>query len=673
MQHLPIYESVVEVIQAFLLSFPLAEFDVSSCSIAVDIKAKKKVHHDYDRQVFYVRVSSSQDLDLQNLFKEKALTRFTEVLLYMQCGEEEGHLSVQRPCQDHMRGSVQEVFWLEQTDLGDITLKCQHSTEAPNTDFNETPPPFVIHFRIVQSESHIVSEGQLIHKFLHKLKFLHGKLETTFSMKVCGAVCQTDFSVRNFVQVKGVSFVDDLRFFFGKGCLKTMCCGTVKGFKGRSMAVGVNSGCPLSPSPLSVSTMACLYPVTERYPQHTGSGGITGHVLINFYGPQLSPLLMSRGHLTMLDIRKLTDWNTMSLWLTDTEQKMQSDMTAAATLTNQRYLPPWASGATSFLLCLAVIVSDPRAEDHTSRNREIIKHLQGDPNFLPQLYPAIGESLHSSLQHIFANRATEYEKMHGKTYVQSIQMIASAICDVFNHSTNVSFRNDMSHLLQVDTRQTLENALKARLLEIAHVSDAEILETETGDADTDIDEWGEATHPRRAHTAGSTGDNEDTAHSIATSQVLWNVFSRQQVNLATNMLQEPDDFDEDIHSRSYRLHGNSLRTETQQDLSSSERARQGSPGVISVDSDLEMSLNIQDIDNFEDDTGSRSLPSRTLDTNQVLVQEPHFYPVNQREDDDLVVPPISPATFSDAGRPHHQQQSVDDWLNEVMLDVADWL
>ncbi|XP_046571146.1 uncharacterized protein LOC124279375 [Haliotis rubra] len=673
MHHLPIYESVVEVIQALLLSFPLADFDASGCNIAVDIKAKKKVNPDNDRQVFYVRVSSSQDLDLETLFKEKVLTRFAEVLLYMQCGEEEGHLSVQRPCREETGSSVHEVFWLEQTNLGDMTLKCQHSSQTQNTDFTETPPRFVIHFRIVQSESHIMSEGQLIHRFLHKLKFLHGKLDTTFSMKVCGAVCQTDFSARNCVQVKGISLVDDLRFFFGKGCLKSMCCGTVRGFRGRSLAAGLNSGGLLSPSPISLSTLACLYPVTERYPQHTGSQDMTGQVFINFYGPLLTPLLLSSRQLEMLDIHKLTDWSTLSLRLTDTEQKMQSDMTATATLMNQRYMPPWAAGATTFLLGLAVIVSDLCADDDANRDREIIRHLQGDVSLLPQLYPAISESLQSSLQHIFANRVTEYEKMHEKTYTQSIQMITSAICHVFNHSTNVNFRNDMSHLLQVDTRQALEKALKTRLREIAHVSDAQIQEIETDDADTDIDEWGEATYPRLADTAGATGDLQDTPDAIATSQVRWNLPSRQQENLAQNMVQDVDHLDEGDGTRSQHLHDNSSHTQAHQDINVNANPRQRSPSMMREDFDSQMSWDIQDTDIVEDDTGSWSLTSRVLHTNQVSMQEPRFYPVTQREDDDLLVPPMSSATLTHPDRPNDHQQSVDDWLNEVMLDVADWL
>ncbi|XP_067680638.1 uncharacterized protein [Haliotis asinina] len=661
MQHLPIYESVVEVVQALLLSFPLAEVDTSSCNIAVDIKAKKKVNPDNDRQVFYVRVSSSQDLDLQTLFKEKALTRFAEVLLYMQFGTEEGHLSVQRPCREESGSYVHDVFRLEQTDLGDITLKCQHSSQQ--TDFVETPPRIVIHFRIVQSESHIMSEGQLIHRFLHKMKLLHGKLDTTFSMRVCGAVCQTDFSARNFVQVKGISLVDDLRFFFGKGCLKSMCCGTACGFMGRSVAAGLNFGGPLSSFRLSVSTLACFYPVTERYPQHTGSHGMKGQVFINFYGPLLTPLLLSSKHQEMLELQKLTDWSTVSLRVTSTEQRMQSDMTATATLMNERYMPPWAAGATTFLLCLAVIVSDPRAEDDTNRNREIIKHLQGDANLLPHLYPAIGESLHSSLQHIFVNRVTEYEKMHEKTYIQSIQMITSAICDVFNHSTNVSFRNEMSHLLQVDTSQALAKALRIRLQEIAHVSDAQTKEAVTDDADTDIDEWGEATIPRHVDTTGATGDLEDPSDAMATSRVLWNLPSRQQENLDQNTAQDVYHLDEGDISRSH--------TPAHQDISFNVNPR--SPSMMSDQMHSQMSWDIQDTDIFEDDARSWALTSRVQNTNQASMQEPDLYLENQREDDVLLVPWMSTATLTHPGRPKDNPQSTDDWLNEVMMDVADWL
>ncbi|XP_041352723.1 uncharacterized protein LOC121371126 [Gigantopelta aegis] len=611
MDRLPIQLALVEVIRTLLFCTRSEDIQMTPLHLGIELKSKKKACQG-SQKIFYIRVSSNSDVSFQALLKDGYLPTFIKMVLAMQCHEEEAHLSVQQSDATNVNLITQKIIWLSQE--GDkINVDCRQTSTVTNLDSMECDN-FVIHFRVVQPEEYILLEGQQFCKFLYWLKFLNPLISITFTMKISGAVCNTDFSYKTTTAFQNLTLINDPVYLLwhskSKAAGKVFCC------SGNSVSMEYVDKFTGSTSSLCISSIICFLPIWKEPSQHSSW---TGKFLITVYGPQYVPLQLHSA--SVEDFHSLINWNRFAFVVNKVQpclkDCLQWEIRMDAEIADQLILPKTPS-TNSFLLHISIIISSKNACS-SKYDAQLHTRLSADETLLS--WHALKESVESSFQTFCHLKNGEENPKKIALLTKTIPLISKALCDVVSLSCNAEFRLEMQCVTQTDCLDAMRKDLTNRLWKLSNCQ--------------------EPVHCNSQQNYALIGPEEDDIPVIDSWEELTSCSPSQQAD----QLEGQSSFIEETNQEP-------MRPSAEQEI--------GSAMPLPEETEIhQFPLDQSFFDDLEIDFSS------ITDINEV---DPSSEVVNNNME-----PEESSLEIIENDNNTTTNQTDSAWYNEVMLDVADWI
>ncbi|KAK3588869.1 hypothetical protein CHS0354_025849 [Potamilus streckersoni] len=458
---LPISKAVFELLQyGFLKRDTTARQPFRKVSIS--IKAAKTVIYPNAQILFYVKVFFSRDIGIGEFQKDiDIFENLIFLLLAMQKFEDESHICIQHPCE-----ILKEKVITQQSFMLDITeekprLKCIQMCEKQSNK----PKHCSFHIRIYQSSRNMIEEGHRVFKLLKLLNIFWPGIHLKFQMKIGEVTSQSDFRFHSIREISPeMQIISDASFYL-QDCECTflrpeISCG--KSFTNIHIQDS-SAGIDFQVNMLCVATCLSVEKVCSSE-QHI--------ITLSLFGPESVPIFQNVGFEEMKDNYnplKQIFLSQLGLMLMDAEESITFAQGMLPSI--WQIMVKWDDlkqvDAGSFVIPVHLIF-DLHKYEICQKKHAFHKWLQRNiETLIAKENSQIQKLLMQALQKLF--QPIRKQRMVADIIHSSIQSVTNSVHNIVLQSTSETFRNKCFSQLQVSSSTELKQKLEEKLTAISKV------------------------------------------------------------------------------------------------------------------------------------------------------------------------------------------------------------